>query len=102
MTSLASGDTDVRVSDRARRDEIGAMAQALEVFRDAIYTHLEAGDVFLWVSRHKQLAHHECDHPETFCWCGWGRMIARCTATRPATARRRRPRSCCAPAAMSA
>ena len=73
-----------------------------EVFRDAIYTHLEAGDVFLWVSRHKQLAHHECDHPETFCWCGWGRTIARCTATRPATARRRRPQSCCAPAAMSA
>ena len=26
-----------------------------EVFHDAIYTHLEAGDVFLWVSRRKQL-----------------------------------------------
>lgn len=42
MTSLASGDTDVRVSDRARRDEIGAMAQALEVFRDAMAEVSEA------------------------------------------------------------
>jgi signal transduction histidine kinase/DNA-binding response OmpR family regulator len=36
MTTLASGDTDVDVPDRDRRDEIGAMAQALEVFRDAM------------------------------------------------------------------
>ena len=33
-----------------------------EVFRDAIYTHLEAGDVFLWVS-HKQLAHSRMRSP---------------------------------------
>jgi signal transduction histidine kinase/CheY-like chemotaxis protein/HPt (histidine-containing phosphotransfer) domain-containing protein len=42
MTTLASGDTDVPVPDRSRRDEIGAMAQALEVFRDAMAEVSEA------------------------------------------------------------
>jgi signal transduction histidine kinase/DNA-binding response OmpR family regulator len=42
MTKLASGDTDIAVPDRARKDEIGTMAQALAVFRDAMAEVSEA------------------------------------------------------------
>ncbi|MBL8832038.1 MAG: HAMP domain-containing protein, partial [Rhodospirillales bacterium] len=34
MRLLSSGNLDIRIVDRDRRDEIGAMAKALEVFRD--------------------------------------------------------------------
>lgn len=34
MSKLSSGDLDVSIPDQNRKDEIGAMAQALEVFRD--------------------------------------------------------------------
>ena len=34
MSRLAAGDTDVAIPGRHRRDEIGSMARALEVFRD--------------------------------------------------------------------
>jgi signal transduction histidine kinase len=36
MTALAKGDTGIEVPDAGRRDEIGAMAAALQVFRDSI------------------------------------------------------------------
>ena len=44
MTALAGGDVSVEVPDRSRRDEVGAMAGAVQVFKDnMIRTHqLEA------------------------------------------------------------
>ena len=40
MTALAGGDLRVELSDQRRRDEIGAMARAVEVFRnDAVVRH---------------------------------------------------------------
>ncbi|MEQ8396886.1 ATP-binding protein [Thalassobaculum sp.] len=36
MTALAGGERDVAVPDLGRRDEVGAMASALEVFKDAM------------------------------------------------------------------
>ncbi|GGB57611.1 chemotaxis protein [Tistrella bauzanensis] len=39
MTRLAAGDTAIDVAGRERRDEIGRMAQAVEVFRDTAITN---------------------------------------------------------------
>src|SRR5262249_18171846 len=50
MTALAKGDTSVEVPGVRRRDEIGAMAAAVEVFRDSIIDRKRAeyltGQVF--------------------------------------------------------
>ena len=42
MTRLASGDLDAPVVELARTDEIGAMARALQVFKDALVAKAEA------------------------------------------------------------
>ena len=34
MTTLARGDSSVEVPDRARRDELGEMAQAVQIFKE--------------------------------------------------------------------
>lgn len=42
MARLAAGDLDVRVTGTRRRDEIGAMSRAVEVFRDALVAKRES------------------------------------------------------------
>ena len=41
MKSLAEGDSEVEILERARRDEIGEMARAVQVFKDHVQRRLE-------------------------------------------------------------